>query len=431
MTTQEAQQVLEALLLPVVITSAQDQVLYMNPQARLLCPNPHSRLAAIESQNALRRRLVGSFNNNQMQIFLLEPHGRARADAQRHMASLLQNDQKVLALLNAAGNLLIVVDEQLIIQFVNRATVKILEMNEVDLLSRSISEILPPLETSLLRQMLAVSRDMQTLSLTLGDIELEGSVSLIARGVGEPKSLILSLNDVTRQKEREAYRTNLLRMALHDLSNPLHLAINYAELIQDGTLSGDMMGDGIVKIRSNLDRMRSLLDDLSLLERMNDDVNVTETFELVDLTKLAEAVVDDLVQHAANKNIKLQRETRATRLFVAGNSRLLQQAILNLTENAIKYTPPDGHVTVTIGKQEKQAEIRVEDNGIGIPKEKHDHLFEPFYRVKDPKATDIPGTGLGLSLVRSVAQRHGGSVWFESEPDKGSIFYLRIPLVPR
>src|SRR5687767_14548457 len=109
-------------------------------------------------------------------------------------------------------------------------------------------------------------------------------------------------------------------------------------------------------------------------------------------------------------------------LIVLGNEVQLQQALTNLVGNSIKYTPPNGKVDVKIQAENGEFRFEVSDNGYGIPEDRQAKLFERFYRARTPGTEDIPGTGLGLSLVKTVIERHGGKVWFKSEEGKGSTF---------
>jgi signal transduction histidine kinase len=114
---------------------------------------------------------------------------------------------------------------------------------------------------------------------------------------------------------------------------------------------------------------------------------------------------------------------------VEGDTALLQQALYNLVENALKYTPEGGEVTIHLQTSPSDLTFAVRDSGIGIPQNDMPRLFEKFYRGTNREALAQRGTGLGLAIVKSIAERHGGDVWVESELGKGSTFYLKIPLV--
>ena len=113
---------------------------------------------------------------------------------------------------------------------------------------------------------------------------------------------------------------------------------------------------------------------------------------------------------------------------VIGDRTLLRQAVSNLVDNSIKYTPAGGQVSVGLGMNDQEAVIRIADTGIGIAAEDQVRLFEKFYRIKRRETGNVQGTGLGLALVKSIIERHGGRVWVESELNKGSTFYIALPL---
>jgi len=114
---------------------------------------------------------------------------------------------------------------------------------------------------------------------------------------------------------------------------------------------------------------------------------------------------------------------------IQADQALLHQALYNLVENALKYTPEGGEVTVHLQTSPSALTFAVQDSGIGIPKSDMPRLFEKFYRGTNREALAQRGTGLGLAIVKSIAERHGGKVWVESELGKGSVFHLQIPLV--
>jgi signal transduction histidine kinase len=116
-------------------------------------------------------------------------------------------------------------------------------------------------------------------------------------------------------------------------------------------------------------------------------------------------------------------------LWVRGNTTQLRQAITNLVGNGIKYTPDNGRIQVSLTRHDKRLNFEVEDNGYGISQEKQNSLFQRFYRAHEPGTDHIPGTGLGLSLVKAVIERHGGEVRVKSDPGKGSTFGFWLPAI--
>lgn len=224
----------------------------------------------------------------------------------------------------------------------------------------------------------------------------------------------------------EFARVGLLRMLIHDLSNPLYIALNFGRLLQDNIISGDEATQGIEIIVNNLQRMQDLLADLSSLEQLGE--NIASSFEAVEIATIAATVVANLDERARSQQVRLQLTPLPPgACHIHGNERLLRQALHNLVENAIKYSLPGGWVRVTVRPASHHYEILVADNGIGIAPAKHRQLFAPFYRVKDPRMYTVNGTGLGLSLVKMVVHQHRGQVRLHSIPEKGSIFVLQLP----
>jgi signal transduction histidine kinase len=149
----------------------------------------------------------------------------------------------------------------------------------------------------------------------------------------------------------------------------------------------------------------------------------------VPVLDILERVTGPLQHQAAGKNITLTVELpRDMPHAVQADGALLHQAVYNLVENAIKYTPDGGQVTVSAHSTADQLCFEISDSGIGIMEEDMPRLFEKFYRGSQREARAQHGTGLGLAIVRSIAERHGGKVWVESKAGKGSKFLLQIPL---
>jgi two-component system phosphate regulon sensor histidine kinase PhoR len=140
-------------------------------------------------------------------------------------------------------------------------------------------------------------------------------------------------------------------------------------------------------------------------------------------------VLDVIREPAKKKKISLSYDKLGTSLFVRGDRHYLEQVLINLLENAIKYGREGGRITIsTIEKSPTEIEISVQDDGIGIPKEDLPRIFERFYRVDKGRSQELGGTGLGLSIVKHIVQGHGGRVWVESQLGQGSVFYFTLPI---
>ncbi len=134
---------------------------------------------------------------------------------------------------------------------------------------------------------------------------------------------------------------------------------------------------------------------------------------------------------AETKDLTINRESVPEGLRVSADRDRISQALINLLDNAIKYTPNGGLITVSAAEADEELHVTVADTGIGVPKEDRDRIFERFYRVDKNRSREMGGTGLGLSIVKHIVQSHGGKVWVESELEVGSAFTFSLPKEPK
>lgn len=213
----------------------------------------------------------------------------------------------------------------------------------------------------------------------------------------------------------------------HDLRSPLTLMRGYATMLDMvGELNEQQQGY-VKKIISGVENMSRLVNNLLDLGRI--EIGVGLQVESVPVLDILERVMGAVQLQAAQKNISMNVELpKDMPHAVEADSALLHQAVYNLVENAIKYTPAGGRVIIRARPEPNHLVLEIEDTGIGITTEDLPRLFEKFYRGKQREARAQHGTGLGLAIVHSIAESHGGRVWVESEIGKGSKFYLKIPL---
>jgi signal transduction histidine kinase len=232
-------------------------------------------------------------------------------------------------------------------------------------------------------------------------------------------------------RELEEIKSHMLRMASHDLRNPLGVAINYFEMLLEsleGYVFSDQQKRYIQSVRNSHQTMRTLIEDLLTLEKVENERE--SGWQAVNFNELVAAELEAQHNAIALKRHTLTAQLHSSPLRVRGSASQLQRAIGNLVDNAIKYTPDGGLIQVRLTAKERRLIFEVQDNGYGISKERQDRLFSSFYRAREPGTDHISGTGLGLSLVRTVIERHGGKVWVNSEAGIGSIFSFWLPLLP-
>jgi signal transduction histidine kinase len=173
-------------------------------------------------------------------------------------------------------------------------------------------------------------------------------------------------------------------------------------------------------------RLTSIIDNLLTLEKADQGTMKAELTE-VELHKLVDELYEDGTILAASKTITMNLRSN-TPVTIVGDRGRLRQLFLNLVDNAVKYTPPGGCVTLALERRENLAVFEVSDTGIGIPPAEQEKIFDRFYRVDKARSRELGGTGLGLSIARWIVQLHRGTIAVTSEPQRGSTFTVNLPV---
>jgi signal transduction histidine kinase len=233
------------------------------------------------------------------------------------------------------------------------------------------------------------------------------------------------LNDVTPLVQLTDLKTQMIRMASHDLKNPLGVIMGYVEFLRDEDLSKEAKHFvGLIDQSAHL--MLGLIQDILNLEQLQSGHSPKEPLSLKHALQEA---IQHHEQSIQQKGQSLYRDFSPQAMIVKGNHRLLVQAITNLVGNASKYTPEGGRIDLRLHPLgPDRARLEVQDNGYGMPAEAQAKLFSQFYRVRTAQTAHIRGTGLGLSLVKSIIEDHAGQVGVQSVEGQGSTFWIELPL---
>lgn len=244
---------------------------------------------------------------------------------------------------------------------------------------------------------------------------------------GRPVGRVCILRDVTHFKELDTMKSDFVATVSHDLRSPLTLMRGYATMLEMVGEINEQQQGYVRKIITGVENMSRLVNNLLDLGRI--EVGVGLQVENVPVLDILERVTGALQLQASQKKIALDvLLPKDMPHAIQADQALLHQALYNLVENALKYTPENGKVTIKASTIEDTLVFAIEDNGIGIAPEDLPRLFEKFYRGSQREARSQHGSGLGLAIVRSIAERHGGKIWVESKLGQGSIFYMQIPL---
>ncbi|HEY8532174.1 MAG TPA: ATP-binding protein, partial [Limnochorda sp.] len=272
-------------------------------------------------------------------------------------------------------------------------------------------------QTRTLRLMRPAERELQIRSAPLRSVAggLDGAVAV--------------LRDVTEMRRLEQVRTEFVANVSHELRTPLTAIKGFIETLLDGAVDDPATARRFLEIvRRETDRLVRLINDLLDLSRL-ESPHLEVQLVPVDLKPLVEECLELFRHRAASRSIELSCELQGS-LWALGDASLIRQVLVNLVDNAVKYTPPGGRVWISGGLEGSWAELAVSDTGPGIPGRALNRVFERFYRVDKARSRDMGGTGLGLSIVRHAVERQGGRVWVESAPGEGSTFRVRLQAVP-
>ncbi len=239
---------------------------------------------------------------------------------------------------------------------------------------------------------------------------------------------VIVFNDITTLKDLDRLKSQMIRMTSHDLRNPLMVILGYTEIMLAELDPQSPQFEQVAEITRVTQRMLDTVSQLLSLEQI--ESTIRGTGELFCPLDLIQDVIASLSPLAARKGHTVTLHLPETRPRVRGAPALLREAFLNLVDNAIQYTDNGGRINVhaSVDWERRRFDFAVEDNGYGIPSHLQADLFKQFYRARQPGTERIPGTGLGLSLVKATVEHHGGEVWFESTAGVGSTFGFWLPL---
>lgn len=239
---------------------------------------------------------------------------------------------------------------------------------------------------------------------------------------------IIVLQDITEMLRLEQVRSDFVANASHELKTPISAIRGLVETIMDDPeMPEDVRNRFIGRIKNQATRLDHIVQDLIALSRFDSHARKM-TVARVDLGFLLRQVYKTHADDAERAGLTLRLDVPDKRIEVDGESEALEQMTVNLVDNAIKYSRPDGMVVMRLRTLGQMAVIEVQDNGIGIPQDEQQRIFERFYRVDRARSREKGGTGLGLSIVKHIAQSHKGSVMLDSHLNKGSVFSVRLPL---
>src|SRR5271165_191172 len=246
------------------------------------------------------------------------------------------------------------------------------------------------------------------------------------RGGEAPREAVAVVHDLTRVRELEAIRRDFVSNVSHELRTPLTSVKIIVETLQGGVDATTQAGF-LRDIARETDRMIALVEDLLGLAKLESST-LAVPFSPVDLCEVCREVVATQALRAKQLHIDLQVRTPDEPIVMLGDRAKLVQVVVNLLDNALRLTPPNGHVKVAVRSDDGHAVLSVADDGPGIPSSALPHIFERFYVVDRSRARSSTGTGLGLAIVKHIVESHGGTVVAESQLGVGTTLRCRFKI---
>lgn len=358
------------------------------------------------------------------------------ANSINHMAESLQeqvkevmaNRDQLEAILSTMVDGVIVFDHDGRAVMVNPMAKKMLGLDDKEWLGRRDLEMVR--NTQLHEKILSVSREKVVLEHEITIIFPEKkvlSVSLVPVAQKEELTGVLAvLHDITRLRRLEEMRVDFAANVSHEMRTPLTSIRGFAETLLDGAYSEPESALRFAKIiHKEAERLNNLIEDVLKLSKIESD-KTSITLLPVDMQELTKDVMERLIQRLSG--YKLNIHIDAGLPPVSGDYGLLLQAIYNLMDNAIKYTHAGGAIALRARKVDDYVQIVIKDNGIGIPRDAMERIFERFYRVDTARSRRLGGTGLGLAIVKHIVEAHRGTLKLESEEGRGTKVIIELPI---
>ena len=300
-----------------------------------------------------------------------------------------------------------------------------------DALNQNILELLKIEEEYELRELITQSPELMIYSQNLNGeyISLRVRFALIRRESGFISGLVAVLHDTTEQEKEERERRLFVSNVSHELRTPLTSVKSYLEALDEGALTEPVAPDFIKVSLDETNRMMRMVTDLLHLSRIDNETSHLDV-ELINFTAFITFILnrfDKMKSQDEEKKYELVRDYPITSVWIEIDTDKMTQVIDNILNNAIKYSPDGGKITVSMKTTDDQMILSISDQGLGIPKEDLPKIFDRFYRVDKARSRAQGGTGLGLAIAKEIIKQHNGFIWAKSEYGKGSTFTIVLP----
>ena len=340
-----------------------------------------------------------------------------------------RNEQEAILASMIEG--VVAIDTEQRILSLNQAAGRLLNVEIAQAQGRNLVEVIRNADLQRLTKKILSSRQIVEEQITLHDgaerfVQVHGSV--LRDGADRDIGSLLVIHDVTRLRRLETVRSDFVANVSHELMTPITAIKGFVETLCEGGMEDRRKATKFLGIIGRqADRLNAIIEDLLRLSRIEEEGR-SGAFDAVEahLAEVLRAAVAACEAQAAEHQTEIHTDC-SDELTVRMNPQLIEQAVVNLLDNAIKYSDVGSRVSIDAESREGEIVIRVVDKGCGIAAEHLPRIFERFYRVDKARSRELGGTGLGLAIVKHIAQVHGGRVTVESTPGKGSMFAIHLP----
>ena len=317
------------------------------------------------------------------------------------------------------------------ITMINDMAKKQLGVQKEEVLNKSILELLKIEDEYELRDLITQIPELIIDSQDANGeyLSLRVRFALVRRESGFISGLVAVLHDTTEQEKEERERRLFVSNVSHELRTPLTSVKSYLEALDEGALSEPVAPDFIKVSLDETNRMMRMVTDLLHLSRIDNATSHLDV-ELINFTAFITFILnrfDQIRGQDEEKKYELVRDYPITSVWIEIDTDKMTQVIDNILNNAIKYSPDGGKITVTMKTTDDQMILSISDQGLGIPKQDLPRIFDRFYRVDRARSRAQGGTGLGLSIAKEIIKQHKGFIWAKSEYGKGSTFTIVLP----
>lgn len=326
------------------------------------------------------------------------------------------------------------------IMIINETALDFLNKKEDDVIGRPITKLLG-LKDVTIQDLMSTQQELIVTvnSNTHDEMILHANFSLIQRVTGFVSGLVCVLHDVTEQQKNEREQQQFVSNVSHELRTPLTSMRAYVEALNDGAWKDPNIAPQFLNVvQDETERMIRMINDLLHLSRIDRGVAKMD-LEWVNINDFVSHILkrfDMMIKTDAEKNrdnvkkYSIKREFTKQDLWIEIDTDKMMQVIDNIMNNAIKYSPDGGVITVRLLQAHKHVILSISDQGLGIPRKDLNKIFDRFYRVDKARSRKQGGTGLGLAICKEIVEAHHGRIWADSAEGKGSTFYISLPFEP-